>query len=65
LAGWTEASLAVEQDTAVLASELRQRECKEIVAVTGSDDLVEPYELVAGTRMNIDGLIRYLKNRPW
>jgi hypothetical protein len=55
----------VEQDSAVLASKLRQRESKEIVAVTGSDDLVEPYELVAGTRMSIDGLTRYLKNRPW
>ena len=55
----------MEQDTAVLASKLRQRESKEIVAVTGSDDLVEPYELVAGTRMSIDGLTRYLKNRPW
>src|SRR3712207_7960076 len=49
LAGWTEASLAVEQDTAVLASELRQRERKEIVAVTGSDDLVEDRK---STRLN-------------
>jgi hypothetical protein len=57
--------LAAEQDTAVLAKELHERESKEIVAVTGSDDLVEPYELVAGTRMSIDGLTRYLKNRPW
>ena len=65
LAGWTEASLAAEQDTAVLAKELHERESKEIVAVTGSDDLVEPYELVAGTRLCIDGLARYLKNRPW
>jgi glyoxylase-like metal-dependent hydrolase (beta-lactamase superfamily II) len=65
LAGWTEASLAVEQDTEVLASELLQRESKEIIAVTGSDKLVEPYELVAGSRMSVDGLARYLKNRPW
>jgi hypothetical protein len=57
--------LAVEQDTTVLATELRQRESEEIVAVTGSDDLVEPYELVAGSRVSIDGLARYLKNRPW
>ena len=65
LAGWTEASLAMEQNTEVLASELLQRESKEIIAITGSDDLVEPYELVAGSRLCIDGLARYLKNRPW
>lgn len=65
LAGWTEASLAVEQDTEVLASELLQRESKEIIAITGSDKLIEPYELVAGSRMSVDGLARYLKNRPW
>src|ERR687898_564270 len=65
LAGWTEASLAVEQDTEVLARELLQRESKEIIAITGSDKLVEPYELVAGSRMSVDGLARYLKNRPW
>jgi hypothetical protein len=55
----------VEQDTEVLASELLQRESKEIIAITGSDKLVEPYELVAGSRMSVDGLARYLKNRPW
>jgi len=63
LAGWTEASLAVEQDPEVLANELLQRESKEIIAVTGSDDLVEHYELVAGSRMSIDGLARYLQKR--
>ena len=65
LAGWTEASLAVEQDTEVLATQLRQREGREITAITGKEDLVEAYELVAGSRMSIDGLARYLKNRPW
>ena len=64
LAGWTEASLAVEQDTEVLATQLRQREGREITAITGKEDLVEAYELVAGSRMSIDGLARYLKNRP-
>jgi glyoxylase-like metal-dependent hydrolase (beta-lactamase superfamily II) len=65
LAGWTEARLAEEQDTEVLTSELLQREGKEIVAITGSEELVEHYELVAGTRLCILGLARYVKNRPW
>jgi hypothetical protein len=63
LAGWTEASLAVEQDTAVLASKFLQRETKEIIAITGNDDLVEHYELVAGSRMSIDGLARHIQKQ--
>jgi glyoxylase-like metal-dependent hydrolase (beta-lactamase superfamily II) len=63
LAGWTEASLAVEQDTTVLASKLLQRESKEIIAITGNDALVEHYELVAGSRMSIDGLARHIQKR--
>jgi glyoxylase-like metal-dependent hydrolase (beta-lactamase superfamily II) len=65
LAGWTEARLAEEQDTEVLARELLQRESREIIAITGSEELVEHYELVAGTRMSIDGLVRYVQKRPW
>ena len=63
MAGWTEASLATEQDMAVLATEFIEREREEIVATTGSDSLVEPYELVAGSRMSVEGLARYLRNR--
>lgn len=63
LTGWTEARLAGEMDTTALATELRQRESEEIVATTGSDDLVEPYELVAACRLCIDGLARYLQKR--
>ncbi len=64
MAGWTEASLATEQEMAVLAAEFIEREREEIVATTGSDALVEPYELVAGSRMSVEGLARYLRNRP-
>lgn len=63
LTGWVEARLAAEPDTAILAEELRQRESAEIVAATGSDDLVEPYELVVATRMNVEGLARYLRKK--
>ena len=65
LAGWTEARVAEEQDTEVLASELMERESKEIIALTGSEELVEHYELVAGSRLCIEGLTRYVKKRPW
>jgi glyoxylase-like metal-dependent hydrolase (beta-lactamase superfamily II) len=63
MAGWTEASLAVEQDTAVLGSKFLQRESKEIIAITGNEGLVEHYELVAGSRMSIEGLARYIQKR--
>ena len=53
----------MEQDTAVLASKLLQRESKEIIAITGNDDLVEHYELVAGSRMSVDGLARHIQKR--
>lgn len=65
LTGWVEARLAAEPDTRVLAEEWFRREAEEVAATTGKDDLVEPYELVNGSRMNVEGVARYLrKKRP-
>ncbi len=63
LTGWVEARLAAESDTKVLADEWLRREAEEVVAATGKDDLVEPYELVVGSRMNVEGLARYLRKK--
>ncbi len=63
LTGWVEARLAAEPDTKVLADEWLRREAEEVVAATGKDDLVEPYELVVGSRMNVEGLARYLRKK--
>jgi len=63
LTGWVEARLAAEPDTTVLADELLRREADEVVAATGKDDLVEPYELVAASPMNVEGLARYLRKK--
>ena len=58
-----EARLAAEPDTKILADEWFRREAEEVVATTGRDDLVEPYELVVGSRMNVEGLARYLRKK--
>jgi glyoxylase-like metal-dependent hydrolase (beta-lactamase superfamily II) len=63
LTGWVEARLAAEPDTKILADEWFRREAEEVVATTGRDDLVEPYELVVGSRMNVEGLARYLRKK--
>jgi hypothetical protein len=63
LTGWVEARLEAELDTKVLADELLRREADEVVATTGKDDLVEPYELVVSSRMNVEGLARYLRKK--
>ncbi len=63
LTGWVEARLAAEPDTKVIADEWFRREAEEVVAATGRDDLVEPYELVVGSRMNVEGLARYLQKK--
>ncbi len=63
LTGWVEARLASEPDTKVLADEWLRREAEEVVATTGKDDLVETYELVVSSRMNVEGLARYLRKQ--
>lgn len=63
LTGWVEARLAAEPDTEVLADEWFRREAEEVVATTGKDDLAECYELVIGSRMNVEGLARYLRKK--
>jgi glyoxylase-like metal-dependent hydrolase (beta-lactamase superfamily II) len=63
LTGWVEARLAAEPDTKILADEWFRKEAEEVVATTGRDDLVEPYELVVGSRMNVEGLARYLRKK--
>ncbi len=63
LTGWVEARLTAEPDTKVLADEWFRKEAEEVVATTGKEDLVEPYELVVGSRMNVEGLARYLRKK--
>lgn len=63
LTGWVEARLEAEPDTKVLADELLRREAEEVIAATGRDDLVGFYELVVASRMNVEGLARYLRKQ--
>jgi glyoxylase-like metal-dependent hydrolase (beta-lactamase superfamily II) len=64
-AGWTEARLAAEPDTARVTEELRARGDAEIRAAAGSagDELVEAYELATNYRMTVDGYARYFRKR--
>lgn len=65
LAGWTRAHLAPKEelDTDALAETLREVEREEVMNSTGSDKLAEAYELVVPSRMNLEGLARYLRRR--
>jgi len=62
-AGWTEARLAVEPDTARIAAELQQRGDDEIRALGGDDALAGAYELATNYRMTVDGYARYFRKR--
>ena len=63
--GWVEERLAVEPDTAVLATELRRMQRDELADTSDGDPeaLSEAYELASPSKMNVDGLARYLKKR--
>ena len=61
--GWADARLAEEKDTKVVTAELQERGDAEIVAATGSDDLVRPYEVATAYQMTVDGIARYLRKR--
>ncbi len=62
---WVEGRLATEPDTAVLAAELRRLQDEELAPTTRGDvqALSGAYELAAPSKMNVDGLARYLKKR--
>jgi glyoxylase-like metal-dependent hydrolase (beta-lactamase superfamily II) len=61
--GWADARLGDESDTKVLTAELQERGDAEIVAATGSDELVLPYEVATAYQMTVDGMARYLRKR--
>lgn len=61
--GWAEVRLAQESDTKVVGAELRERGDAEIVAATGSDALLRPYEVATAYQMTVDGMARYLRRR--
>ncbi len=61
--GWADERLAHESDTKVVTAELRKRGDAEIVAATGSDSLVRPYEVATAYQMTVDGIARYLRKR--
>ncbi len=61
--GWADARLAVERDTKVVTAELRGRGDAEIVAATGGNDLVMPYEVATSYQMTVDGMARYFRKR--
>lgn len=62
---WAETRLAVKPDTAVLAGELSRHQHDEIATITHDDpeEISAAYELATPSRMNVDGLARYLKRR--
>lgn len=62
-AGWTEARLATEPDTARVAAELGERGDAELRALAGSDSLARPYELATNYQMTVDGFARYFRKR--
>jgi len=61
--GWVEARLAETPDTAAVTEELRRRGDAEIVALTGGDALVWPYEVATSYKMTVDGMARYFRKR--
>jgi glyoxylase-like metal-dependent hydrolase (beta-lactamase superfamily II) len=61
--GWADARLAAGADTGVVTAELRARGDAEIVAATGDEDLVMPYEVATAYQMTVDGIARYLRKR--
>ncbi|MDQ3811868.1 MAG: MBL fold metallo-hydrolase [Chloroflexota bacterium] len=62
---WVEGRLTAEPDTAVVAAELQRLQERELAAITHTDaqTLSEAYELATPSKMNVDGLARYLKKR--
>jgi glyoxylase-like metal-dependent hydrolase (beta-lactamase superfamily II) len=66
--GWVEGRLVTEPDTAVLAAELAEAQRAEIAALAGggnggADALGHAYELATPSKMNVDGLARYVRKR--
>lgn len=61
--GWADARLAQESDSNAVTAELRERGDAEIVAATGNDSLVKPYEVATAYQMTVDGIARYLRKR--
>ncbi len=61
--GWADARLADKSDTTVVTAELTERGDAEIVAATGDDRLVRPYEVATAYQMTVDGMARYLRKR--
>jgi glyoxylase-like metal-dependent hydrolase (beta-lactamase superfamily II) len=67
-AGWTEARLAAEPDTAAVTEQLRARGDAEIRPLAegigiGADELIRAYELATNYRMTVDGFARYFRKR--
>lgn len=61
--GWADARLADDSDTTVITGELQLRGDAEIVAATGNDELVMPYEVATAYQMTVDGMARYFRKR--
>jgi glyoxylase-like metal-dependent hydrolase (beta-lactamase superfamily II) len=59
--GWATARLQQSTAEQELIDELRQFGDQELVQVTGSDDLVRPYELATAYFMTIQGMARYYR----
>ncbi|HEU5423110.1 MAG TPA: MBL fold metallo-hydrolase [Nitrolancea sp.] len=62
-AGWAGARLQAEPDTPTLTRELGELGDAEIVAKTGRQELVMPYEIATAYQMTIDGMARYFRKR--
>ncbi|MGA7670708.1 MAG: MBL fold metallo-hydrolase [Nitrolancea sp.] len=61
--GWADARLAEESDTDAITAVLTERGDAEILAATGDDHLVRPYEVATAYQMTVDGMARYLRKR--
>jgi glyoxylase-like metal-dependent hydrolase (beta-lactamase superfamily II) len=61
--GWAYARLQLGADEETLIGELQRFGDNELVEITGSDDLVRPYELATAYYMTIQGMARYYRRQ--
>jgi glyoxylase-like metal-dependent hydrolase (beta-lactamase superfamily II) len=61
--GWVTAKLQQDADEATLTHELQEFGDRELIKITGSEALVQPYELATAYYMTIQGMARYYRRR--
>jgi glyoxylase-like metal-dependent hydrolase (beta-lactamase superfamily II) len=61
--GWVTARLQQEADEETLVRELQEFGDRELIEITGSEALVQPYELATAYYMTIQGMSRYQRRK--